>query len=88
MIAYESFDCSHRARKTKGASKGAPRVHRTANLAAVTTGDVVNKENKHDLLGEEEIGQIVVKGFVQDKLIKKYIGEISWQRQTTEIQDL
>lgn len=34
---------------------------RTENLVAVTTGDVASEENKHDLLGTEEIGKTVVK---------------------------
>jgi len=54
----------------------------TANLVAVKTGDVVSKEIEHDLLGTEEIGETVIKEFVQAKLIKKEVkfqGSIKYQ---------
>lgn len=55
----------------------------TANLVAVKTGDVVSKEIERDLLGTEEIGETVIKEFVQAKLIKKEVkfqGSIKQQK--------
>ena len=43
----------------------------TADLVAVTTGDVVTDEIKSDLLEAEQRGKAAVKDFVKERLIKK-----------------
>ena len=43
----------------------------TTDLVAVTTGDVASDDIRNDLLQAQEQGEVAVKTFVQERLIKK-----------------